>query len=68
MKNGNWLRSSYSGGQNNNCVELSFGGDRVSVRDSKNPAGDVLTLGEPAWTSFLNDVKHTGRSGERRAR
>ena len=36
-----WFKSSYSGGADNECVEVRFGFDRfgeVGVRDSKNPA------------------------------
>jgi hypothetical protein len=36
-----WRKSSYSGSDNGNCVELSNGG---AVRDSKNPTGPVLTV------------------------
>jgi Domain of unknown function (DUF397) len=57
MSSGTWRKSSYSGGPINDCVELKLDEHRVSIRDSKNPAGDVLTLGKPASTSFLNDVK-----------
>lgn len=46
-----WFKSSHSGG-GNDCVEVAFlAGDMVGVRDSKNPAGSVLTFtgesGEP---------------------
>jgi hypothetical protein len=35
-----WRRSSYSGGDNNECVELV--GTLDAVRDSKNPDGPIL--------------------------
>jgi hypothetical protein len=35
-----WRKSSHSGGDNGNCVELACGLD--ALRDSKNPAGPVL--------------------------
>lgn len=35
-----WIKSSHSGGGNENCIELS--GDRV--RDSKNPGGPTLDV------------------------
>ncbi|HEX4722005.1 MAG TPA: DUF397 domain-containing protein [Pseudonocardiaceae bacterium] len=45
-----WRKSSYSGGSNTTggCVELSQ--DLAAVRDSKNPAGPVLSV----------DVRTTG--------
>jgi len=35
-----WRKSSFSGGENSNCVEL--GGTLDAVRDSKNPVGPIL--------------------------
>jgi len=46
-----WRKSSYSA--ENNCVEVVFG-RTVAVRDSKNPAGPILTVSEAAWRSFLS--------------
>ena len=48
-----WRKSSYSSTPNGNCVEVSFG-RTVAVRDSKNPAGPILTVSEAAWRSFLS--------------
>jgi hypothetical protein len=36
-----WRKSSFSGGDNGDCIELGHTG---SVRDSKNPNGPRLTL------------------------
>jgi len=36
-----WRKSSYSGGNNGECVELAH--TLEAVRDSKNPIGPVLT-------------------------
>ncbi|MET9229266.1 DUF397 domain-containing protein [Lentzea sp. NPDC003310] len=48
-----WRKSSYSGAtEDDNCVEVSLSGDAL-VRDSKNPAGGVLTFGVSAWASFV---------------
>lgn len=38
--NTHWRKSSYSGGENSNCIELA--GTLDAIRDSKNPAGPVL--------------------------
>lgn len=35
-----WRKSSFSGGENSNCVELV--GTLDAVRDSKNPDGPIL--------------------------
>jgi hypothetical protein len=36
-----WRKSSYSAGNNGECVEVSYAG---AVRDSKNPAGPALRV------------------------
>lgn len=51
-----WRKSSYSGDQGGNCVEVAELSRHaaVAVRDSKNPAdGPVLTLTSGAFASFL---------------
>lgn len=57
-----WKRSSYSGG-NGNCVEVALGGEGVSVRDSKEPFGPVLTVSWRQWAMFVrNSGAVPGRS------
>ncbi len=49
-----WVKSSYSGGDQANCVEvaaLSSGGH--AVRDSKNPGGAVLLLTADQWAGLV---------------
>ncbi|WP_199444153.1 DUF397 domain-containing protein [Umezawaea beigongshangensis] len=46
-----WRTSSYSGGGDQNCVEVAFGG-HVGVRDSKNPVPELAFTLE-AWRGFL---------------
>ncbi|MEV0280023.1 DUF397 domain-containing protein [Streptomyces sp. NPDC050610] len=50
-----WSRSSYSGANGGNCVEVArgAGGTVVPVRDSKNPQGPVLRVSPEAWVSFV---------------
>ena len=50
-RSGKWVKSSYSGG-NNECVELRYlgaaedsQGPRCAIRDSKNPQGPILEVG-----------------------
>jgi hypothetical protein len=52
-----WFKSTYSGGSDDNCVEVAFIKDGVAVRDSKDPAGGVLTYTLPEWAAFLAGVK-----------
>jgi hypothetical protein len=48
-----WVKSSYSGSDGGECVEVAVAPERVHVRDSKDPAGPVLTVSPEAWTSFV---------------
>lgn len=48
-----WFKSSYSSGEGGECVEVATAADGVRVRDSKDPAGPVLTVAPGAWTGFV---------------
>lgn len=49
-----WLKSSFSGGGNGQCVEVGRVPGWVGVRDSKdNGAGPVLNFTEAEWAAFL---------------
>ncbi|MEV0092356.1 DUF397 domain-containing protein [Streptomyces sp. NPDC050738] len=53
-----WRKSTYSGGEGNNCVEIGNGHSHVvPVRDSKNPTGPKLVLPAAAWSAFIADLK-----------
>ncbi len=48
-----WVKSSHSGGQGGNCVEVAQPtADTVAVRDSKNPDGPELTFSAREWREF----------------
>ncbi|MET7379350.1 DUF397 domain-containing protein [Streptomyces sp. NPDC005526] len=50
-----WRKSSYSSDYTGNCVEIAeLPGTALAVRDSKNPAGPVLTLVPGAFAAFLS--------------
>lgn len=52
-----WRKSSYSGGQGGDCLEVSDGHPtRVPVRDSKHPHGPKLKLRPEAWSAFVEAV------------
>ncbi|CRK56131.1 hypothetical protein [Alloactinosynnema sp. L-07] len=44
-----WRKSSFSGGGQASCVEVSFA-TTVRVRDSKNPDGGLLSVPPFAWS------------------
>ena len=63
-----WRKSSRSGGNGGNCVEVARNLSRVvAVRDSKNPHGPVLTVESAGWRAFIADVK-AGRHDPARQR
>ena len=52
-----WIKSSYSGGQGGDCIEVAGSGSRVLVRDTKDRAGPVLTLSAASWHRFADRLK-----------
>lgn len=52
-----WVKSSYSGGQGGNCVEVATlpGGGRA-VRDSKDPQRPALRFTAAEWGAFTASV------------
>ncbi|MDJ1136094.1 DUF397 domain-containing protein [Streptomyces iconiensis] len=53
-----WRKSSYSGNDNDDCVEVAHNTPAlVPVRDSKAVEGPVLTFGPGAWASFIDHIK-----------
>jgi len=55
-----WRKSSYSGNNGANCVEVGNAADLIAVRDSKDPEGPRLAFGREAWEAFAAQVKKTG--------
>ncbi|MFJ9239701.1 DUF397 domain-containing protein [Streptomyces anulatus] len=47
-----WRKSSYSGGEQGQCVEVAGTPGVVHVRDSKNPDGPSLTLTTADFAAF----------------
>jgi hypothetical protein len=50
-----WRKSSRS--QFNACVEVRFEGDRVPLRNSRDPDGPVLVFTGREWDAFVAGVK-----------
>jgi hypothetical protein len=48
-----WRKSTYSGDQGGSCLEVSDCPATVCVRDSKNPAGPMLTLRPAVFSAFV---------------
>lgn len=55
----NWRKSTLSGSQGGNCVEvlLDSPDGLVSVRDTKDRGGLALTFSPDAWRGFIAGVK-----------
>ena len=53
-----WRKSSYSGNNGGDCVEVGQPVGIIAVRDTKqNGAGAVLAFGPKAWTAFAAAIK-----------
>ncbi|MER5221342.1 DUF397 domain-containing protein [Streptomyces flaveus] len=47
-----WFKSSYSGSEGDNCVEVAVRPEAVHVRDSKDRGIRPLVVAPTAWTAF----------------
>jgi hypothetical protein len=57
LTNATWQKSSYSGGNGGNCVEVARNlAGVVAVRDSKNPGGPVLMFTPAQWRAFTASI------------
>jgi Domain of unknown function (DUF397) len=57
MSSAVWRKSSYSGANGGNCIEIAAAARTVVVRDSKEPDGPVLAFGPNVWQRFADHVK-----------
>ncbi|MEU4270797.1 DUF397 domain-containing protein [Streptomyces sp. NPDC026092] len=48
-----WRKSSYSGAEGGQCVEVAVRPGTVHVRDSKDKAGPALSLAPEGWAAFV---------------
>ncbi|WP_141578662.1 DUF397 domain-containing protein [Actinomadura sp. WMMA1423] len=59
LTNATWRKSSYTGSNGGNCVELADAAGAVAVRDSKDPDGPVLLLNRAALRTAVNSALTT---------
>jgi hypothetical protein len=52
-----WRKSSHSGGQSGDCVELAFDDGQVLVRDSKNRDGEILSWPSGIFRAFTENLR-----------
>jgi hypothetical protein len=58
MTRAGWRKSSYSGNNGDDCVEVSNTSRRVVVRDTKDrTAGPTLAFAPNAWKTFTTQLK-----------
>ncbi|WP_406500873.1 DUF397 domain-containing protein [Streptomyces sp. NBC_01590] len=51
-----WFKSSYSGAEGGQCVEVAAATTHVHIRDSKQLSGPMLTVDPGAWAGFIGLV------------
>ncbi|MGJ3559137.1 DUF397 domain-containing protein [Streptomyces sp. INA 01156] len=58
-----WSKSSYSGAEGGDCVEVAVSQGSLHVRDSKAVTGPELTVTLAAWMAFTGfAARHSGRT------
>lgn len=57
VKGATWKKASRSSGGSSNCVEVANLGDKLAVRDSKNPDGGLLVLDGQARARFMTAIR-----------
>ncbi|MBQ0985266.1 DUF397 domain-containing protein [Streptomyces sp. F63] len=48
-----WYKSSFSGSDGGDCVEVAATPATIRIRDSKNRQGPVLGVSAGAWSAFV---------------
>ncbi|MEV0071356.1 DUF397 domain-containing protein [Amycolatopsis sp. NPDC050768] len=56
-----WRKSSYSGGENNNCVEVAEEAELRLIRDSKDPDGGFFEVPAAGFAALLGCLKASPR-------
>jgi hypothetical protein len=55
-----WYKSTHSGTQGDDCVEVALTGRAVHVRDSKDVTRPHLTVGHADWARFVRFAAGAG--------
>jgi len=55
-----WRKSSHSGGQSGQCVEVAALPGLIGIRDSKNPDSAALAIRPDAFRSLVRHLHVTG--------
>ncbi|MFJ9853356.1 DUF397 domain-containing protein [Streptomyces sp. NPDC101150] len=58
LNDATWFKSSYSGGEGNECVEVAALPDQIAIRDSKHPDGPALAFRAAAFAAFIDGVRN----------
>nr|WP_078495671.1 DUF397 domain-containing protein [Streptomyces xiaopingdaonensis] len=57
-----WFKSSHSGDEGGNCVEVATCPHAIHVRDSKMPNSPVLSLAPATWRNLTHHVSADTRT------
>jgi hypothetical protein len=57
MRSAAWRKSSHSGTQATECVEIAQVNQVIAVRDSKDPQGPVLVLEPAQWHALRQHLR-----------
>jgi hypothetical protein len=57
LRDAHWRKSSFSGDTGGDCVEVADLRPHIAIRDSKNPAGGVVTVSSGAFSFFLHALR-----------
>ncbi|WP_329339733.1 DUF397 domain-containing protein [Streptomyces sp. NBC_00663] len=49
-----WRKSTHSSDQGGDCIEIAEAATVIAIRDSKNPAGPILTVAPAAFRHFAS--------------
>ncbi|THC47316.1 DUF397 domain-containing protein [Streptomyces sp. A1499] len=52
-----WFKSSYSGDEGGECVEIAAAPAAVYVRDSKEHGGPQLAFTRATWAGFVTEIR-----------
>ncbi|MFC7993003.1 DUF397 domain-containing protein [Streptomyces pilosus] len=51
-----WFKSSYSGTEGGDCVEVAANTGVVHIRDSKAASGPIVRVSREAWAGFVREA------------